>query len=140
VPNSPAGFKGPLITRDAFNFGDILACKVGVPGAVLVQTTSGANASARVKKIQAIAEAGMWLAAGNRITVHGWSKKGKAGKRKMWECREVEIQNLRPKCEKCHTELTFIRDRGFPDGSGKVWMCANDGCESFALYTYPANT
>lgn len=87
VPASPAGFKGPIITRDAYNFGDILACKVGEPGALLVQCTTGSHLAARRAKIQSIPEAGIWLAAGNSIWLMGWSKMGKAGARKLWHCR-----------------------------------------------------
>ena len=104
VPASPAGFKGPIITRDAFNFGDLLACKVGVNGALLVQTTSGANVSARVQKIRGISEAEVWLAAGNRIVVDGWRKVGPRGKRKLWECREIVIM-AEKRCNKCGVPL-----------------------------------
>lgn len=97
VPSTPAGYKGPIITRDAWNFGDILAAKIGVPGALLVQTTSGSNASARVKKIRQIAEAGIWLAAGNNIVCHSWAKRGGKGKRKLWDC--VVIPILTPEIE-----------------------------------------
>ena len=98
VPSGPAGFKGPIITRDAFNFGDILAVRVGMPGALLVQTTTGSNAAARVDKIRGIAEAGIWLAAGNQIHVHSWRKRGDRGKRKLWDC--VVIPILPPEVEK----------------------------------------
>lgn len=94
VPSTPAGYKGPIITRDAFNFGDILAAKIGQPGALLVQTTSGSNASTRVKKIRQIAEAGIWLAAGNGIVVHSWAKRGQAGKRKLWDCTVIPIMTM----------------------------------------------
>lgn len=77
--------------KDAFGFGDLLSVKAGVPGATLVQTTSGSNVSARIAKIRSIAEAGIWMAAGNRIVVHGWRKVGERGKRKLWEVREVTL-------------------------------------------------
>lgn len=96
VPASPAGFKGPIITRDAFNFGDLLGCKIGIIGATLVQTTSGSNVNARIAKIKGIAEAGIWLASGNRIIVHGWAKRGPRGKRKVWQCKEVEFEKENP--------------------------------------------
>ena len=79
------------IRQDLFGFGDLIAVKVGVPGATLVQTTTGHNLSARIAKIYGIPEAGIWKAAGNRIVAHGWRKVGERGKRKLWECREVEI-------------------------------------------------
>jgi hypothetical protein len=91
VPASPAGFKGPIVKHDAFNFGDILGMKVGVPGALLVQTTTGSNAAARVNKIREIAEAGIWLAAGNRIEVHGWRKVLGEGGRPTWQCRRIQF-------------------------------------------------
>lgn len=80
--------------KDAFGFGDILAVKVGEPGALLVQATSGSNVAARIAKIKSIPEAGIWLAAGNRIVVMGFSKKGPRGKRKVWSVREESINNL----------------------------------------------
>lgn len=73
--------------KDAFGFGDLLAVKVGEPGATLVQTTSGANMSARIAKIRTNAAAAIWLAAGNRIVVHGWRKVVR-NKRKVWEVKE----------------------------------------------------
>lgn len=77
--------------KDAFGFGDILAVRVGSPGATLVQTTTASNMSARIAKIRETAEAGIWLAAGNRILVHGWAKRGPRGGRKVWAVTEVEI-------------------------------------------------
>lgn len=77
--------------KDAFGFGDLLCFRVGQPGATLVQTTSGSNFAARLTKIRTIAEAGMWLEAGNRILLHGWAKQGERGKRKTYVCRELEI-------------------------------------------------
>ncbi len=91
VPSTPKGFKGPIITRDAWNFGDILAVKVGQSGALLVQTTTSNNLAARLAKIRTIAEAGIWLAANNRIIIHGWSRRGARGDRKLWACRSVEV-------------------------------------------------
>jgi hypothetical protein len=83
--------------KDAFGFGDLLAVKVGVPGALLVQTTSGSNSASREAKVRASAEAGIWLAAGNRIEVHGWSKRGGVGKRKLWQCRCIDVRFDKPK-------------------------------------------
>lgn len=83
--------------KDAFGFGDILAVKIGI-GIMLVQSTTAANASARVNKIRETVEAGIWLAAGGRLVVHGWSKKGGKGKRKLWQCAEY---TLGIPCEEC---------------------------------------
>jgi hypothetical protein len=77
---TPAG----TFRRDAFNFGDILACHPQ-KGVMLVQTTSRANQAARVGKIRAIPEARVWLQGAGGIEVHGWAKVGPRGKRKLWQ-------------------------------------------------------
>ncbi|MHC4938740.1 MAG: hypothetical protein ACYTHK_07210, partial [Planctomycetota bacterium] len=63
----PAG-PGRSVRRDLFNFGDIIAVEPDQTGAVIVQTTSGANLAARRKKILDACheQARAWLAAGNR--------------------------------------------------------------------------
>jgi hypothetical protein len=92
IPTTPLGYKGKIIRCDVWGFGDILATKVGQIGATLVQTTSGAHVADHITKIKGIAEAGIWLASGNRIVVHGWAKRGERGKRKLWDCRVVEVR------------------------------------------------
>lgn len=88
VPAGPAGYKGSIITRDVWGFGDILAVKISESAVILVQTTSRPNMAARMNKIKQIPEAGIWLASGNRIVIHGWSqKKGST----RWICKEVEV-------------------------------------------------
>lgn len=80
---------------DAFGFGDVLVMD-GRPGSLLIQATSTPNMAARVTKIrEECAEAARaWLAAGNRIEVWGWAKRGKAGERKRWTLRTVEITEI----------------------------------------------
>ena len=78
---------------DLFGFIDIV-CVDGRPGVLGVQSTTTTNQAARVSKIQSdelARNVNMWLMAGNRIVVHGWSKKGPRGKRKRWELSETEI-------------------------------------------------
>lgn len=77
--------------HDLFNMFDIIAIKADEPGVLGIQTTSGSNASARVKKILANPLHKIWLAAGNRIVVHGWAKRGPRGKRKLWTCATYEV-------------------------------------------------
>jgi hypothetical protein len=63
-----------FITRDAFSFGDILACSPS-RGVMLVQCTGGTSTSnfhARVEKIRNEPRAAIWLASGGRIQVHSW--------------------------------------------------------------------
>jgi hypothetical protein len=63
-----------FISRDLFNFIDVVAMKAGF-GIVGIQTTSKANMSARKKKILAIPEHRIWLDSGGKIVIHGWYKK-----------------------------------------------------------------
>lgn len=72
--------------NDLFGFGDILA--IGHGEIVIVQTTSTGNMSARQKKILANPYAHEWVKAGGTIVLHGWSKKGPKGKRKLWTLTE----------------------------------------------------
>jgi hypothetical protein len=72
------------ITQDLFGFGDVLALRKGE--VLLVQTTSGANAAARVAKIVDSALYPRVVESGIVVHVHGW-RKLKAG----WACREVEL-------------------------------------------------
>jgi len=83
------------IRQDLFGFIDIVALD-GLPGLLGVQTTSGSNVSARIKKAQDSPNLALWLKAGNRFHVHGWRKAGARGKRKIWELRLVEVTDAPP--------------------------------------------
>ena len=82
------------VRQDLFGFADMVAVRIGTTGVLAVQTTSGSNVSARVEKIRNEPRAGIWLACGNRIEVHGWRKVGPRGKRKTWECRVVDSKEF----------------------------------------------
>jgi hypothetical protein len=75
------------IRRDCFGFADILAAHPRERRMMLVQTTSLANVSTRVKKIQGKPEAAAWLSSGGIIEVHGWTLR--AG---LWRVKRVEIR------------------------------------------------
>lgn len=76
--------------QDLFGFIDLLCVRGDVTMAV--QTTSGANVSARVEKIKAAQSAAIWNESPYRIiVVHGWRKVGPRGKMKKWECREILV-------------------------------------------------
>ena len=66
--------------KDLFGFIDLVALHPMRLGLLAIQTTSGSNVSARVKKIAENKASLLWLRCGNRIHVHGWRtlKKGKA--------------------------------------------------------------
>lgn len=78
------------VRQDLFGFIDLLAIRGDET--LAVQTTSGANVAARVEKIKTTQAADVWLESLSRkIVVHGWRKVGAAGKRKLWDLREVEV-------------------------------------------------
>ena len=78
------------IRQDLFGFVDVLCVGTnedGVGETVAIQTTSYANVSARVKKIEEMPETVESLRdAGWRIIVEGWHKPGH-----RWLCREVDV-------------------------------------------------
>lgn len=74
---------------DMFGAIDIVAIRPGETAGI--QCTSQSNASARIKKLQAEPNMKDWLAAGNRLMVIGWAKKGPRGKRKTWQPTVTEI-------------------------------------------------
>lgn len=76
---------------DMYNLFDLTAVKATVNGVWGIQCCTGSGISAHVKKALGIAYLAVWKAAGNRFSIWGWSKKGKRGKRKTWQLREVEL-------------------------------------------------
>lgn len=81
-----------FITRDLFNFADLLAVSPS-RGVMLIQVTGGSNMAARVEKVKAEPRHAICLAAGIRIQVHCWVKRAKKKER---ECRVLEIMNSSP--------------------------------------------
>jgi hypothetical protein len=76
------------VRQDLFGFADFEGQDVGEP-VTLIQTTTASNTSARVKKIMENATAKAWTAAGHKVIVHGWEKKGR-----RWEL----TKELTPYC------------------------------------------
>lgn len=69
---------------------------------LLVQTTTGANVSARVKKVttEFAGELASWLSQPtHHYHVHGWSKQGPRGKRKTWQLRTVDLRTVNDRTE-----------------------------------------
>lgn len=91
IPCSPAGFKGPIIRKDLWGFIDILLIHEG--RTIGVQTTSGSNFSARRTKITQdhAKQLSQLKEAGWEIWLHGWAKRGGAGKRKLWTLKEEQL-------------------------------------------------
>jgi len=79
-----------FITRDLFNFADLLAMSPS-RGILLIQVTGGTstgNFHARVAKIKAEPLHAIWLACGGRIQVHSWERSTKSAERKL-RCLEI---------------------------------------------------
>ena len=70
---------------DLFGFGDLLCLREGE--IVIVQTTSGSNFAARIKKIVEHENVNMVRESGMTIVVHGW-RKLKSG----WACNEKVVE------------------------------------------------
>jgi len=97
------------IRKDVYGFGDLLVAGVQkncdhepcafagdveckFPIIALVQVTSRANMSARIKKILSLPEAIVWLNACGEIWVHGWAiKKIRGIARPTWHLTERKI-------------------------------------------------
>lgn len=81
---------------DLFSCIDIVAISSVWNGVLGIQATSTGNVSARIKKSIACPELRVWLQAGNRFEVVGWSKKGPRGKRKLWTMvrKEITLEDL----------------------------------------------
>ena len=74
---------------DLFGVIDIVAVREGT--ILGVQTTSTSNLSARVTKSLEEPRLQVWLSSGARFILHGWSKKGKRGRKKTWQVVVKEI-------------------------------------------------
>lgn len=83
----PRAFK----RRDLFGVIDVVALKEGVQGVLGVQSSTGGDLAAHVRKALEEPRLRLWLETGNRFLVWGWVKKGKRGQRKTWQVNEREI-------------------------------------------------
>lgn len=73
---------------DLFGVLDLLAIK---PGELLGVQVTAAGVSSRLKKMLASDATMTLLLAGMRLVVHGWTRKGPQGKRKVYTLREVPV-------------------------------------------------
>ena len=80
------------IRQDLFFWIDIVAVRADEPGVLGVQTTSGANAGARLKKARGNGALLAWLLAGGRLVIHAWAKRGARGERKVWTVKEIVVR------------------------------------------------
>ncbi len=78
------------IRQDLFGIMDLIAIHPEKFGVLGVQTTSKANATARLKKAQKNKSLFIWYKAGNNFEIHGWGKDKKTGK---WSTEIIEVVN-----------------------------------------------
>ena len=84
-------FPPPGHRADVWGFGDLL-CLNGQRGAILVQTSTLANAGVRREKIAKSLEAKLWKDCGNSILGIWWRKvKNPTTKRVMWMPKVEEL-------------------------------------------------
>ncbi len=75
------------IRQDLFGFIDVLAIPDHQKGLWAFQVTTSSNLAARRQKALQEPKLRLWLTAGNRFFLHGWSKRASG----RWEVREEEI-------------------------------------------------
>lgn len=78
------------VRQDLFGCIDIVCITEGFEGVLAVQTTTSKNVASRIAKISENPTAALWLRSGNSLSVHGWSRRGERGRRKLWQCRIIE--------------------------------------------------
>ena len=77
-----------FIKRDLFGCIDIIALTPeGILGIQATSNLTGGNHSERRRKIDAEPRAQQWLAAGGKLEIWSWSKRGGRGERKLWTLR-----------------------------------------------------
>lgn len=79
------------VKNDAFGFGDVLACHEGPPPWIMLAQVCGADVASHIDKIRIEPRTRTWLQSGGCIYIYGWTKRGEAGKRKVWTVREIEV-------------------------------------------------
>ena len=62
---------------------------VGILG---IQCCAASGLAAHRTKLLAEPRMREWVAAGARLVLHSWAKRGDRGKRKLWTCREEELR------------------------------------------------
>lgn len=77
-------FPPPGHRVDMFNLIDAVAVREDIRGVLGVQACASSGRSAHRKKALANPYIRGWLLSGNAFEIWSWSKRGEAGKRKLW--------------------------------------------------------
>lgn len=75
---------------DLFGVIDIVA--ITPDGILAIQACSGTDHARRRDKVLEEPRAAKWIAAGAKLAIWSWTKKGKADARKLWALREDIVQ------------------------------------------------
>jgi hypothetical protein len=87
---------GARVRQDLYGFGDILAVKADPPTILAIQATTVAHQAHRLTKLAGLPTVPIWLAAGGKVEVWGWAKRGPRGGRKRWECTRTVVTGEAP--------------------------------------------
>src|SRR4051812_18103258 len=63
------------IRQDLFGWIDVVAVRPSDPGVIGIQCTTADHVAARVAKARDNEALESWIAAGNRLVVHGWARR-----------------------------------------------------------------
>lgn len=88
--------------KDLFNLFDLVAIRSDISGVTGIQACGEDVASHIAKVLEGFTDGKgtlipanphirLWLQAGNRAFIWAWRKRGAAGKRKLWELREIQF-------------------------------------------------
>jgi hypothetical protein len=103
------------VRQDLFGFVDIIA--VSPKGTMAVQVCAGQGDVAKhLDKIMAEPRAVACAAAGWKIVLHAWRLLGARGKRKLWECAEIEVVLPKEKVDayRASSDLSELSEAGLP--------------------------
>jgi hypothetical protein len=84
------------VRKDLYGFIDIVGIHSKETGVLGIQTTTGSNLSARIKKAEGLEGYWAWLASGNDVEFHGW-RKIKAGRKvATWQpiVRRISVKGM----------------------------------------------
>lgn len=105
--NQYAGPHG--IRQDLFGIIDVLALEPGQTGCLGVQCCAGSGMAAHRTKILDAETTALWLAAGNRLELHGWRKVKlrRGGKAERWSPR-VELFSAQGEPARCEIRVEAL--------------------------------
>jgi len=75
---------------DLFNMADLVAIRQDRKGVLAIQAC-GEDCQEHIRKMMDNPYVKVWLQADNPFFIWAWRKRGAAGKRKLWELREIEF-------------------------------------------------